>query len=234
MDFVCCVCDKIVSLFNLIWSFLTNNDMKVIELGLTAWGCSIALRGLNTWRQQVIEQPKIELAKEIVEQFYNMKDLISRARCPFISYSPEEVRKFYEMSDLTDYQAGLAYRLMILDKSFDQIQAFQKLRNKAKVVYSKEIENCFFEINKILNLFKQACKSMMEETSTKSLAEMYGKKMQKEFSERVYEKEENDATNIKIREVIEEVEYNLKPIYKAKSIEWKKLKSETKDKTNDQ
>jgi hypothetical protein len=228
MDFVFCILDKLAN------SITIDGITKTIELGLAFWGCFIAAKGLKTWREQIIEQPKIELAREIVEQFYNIKDLIARARSPLISFSPDEVRKFYEMDNLTEYQTELAYRLMTLDKSIDQIQSFQQLRNKSKVFYSKEIENCFFEVNKILNLFKYACKSMMKATPTKSLIEIYGEKLQKEFFERVYEQVDNDATNLKLQNVIEEIEYNLKPIYEARTVKWKKITPKTKEQTNDQ
>ena len=69
---------------------------KSIGFILTFWGCYIALRGLNTWRQQVIEQPKIELARDIVESFHNIKDLIQSARRSYLSYSPDEVKKYYK------------------------------------------------------------------------------------------------------------------------------------------
>lgn len=210
----------------------TEGVVKAIELGLATWGCYIAYRGLQTWREQILETPKIELAREIVEQFYNMKDLISRARCPFISYSPEEVRKYYEKSDLSEFQTGLGYRLMILDTSIEQIQTFQRLRNKAKVYYSKEIENCFFEVNRIINHFKNACISLMREDPNQSLTEIYGKDLIKEFNDKIYE-HGDDAINTKLQEVINEVEYNLKPIYKSKSIEWKKLESNNEDAKND-
>lgn len=222
MDFVCD-----------IQNITLDGIVKAIELIIMIAGCIIAGMGLSTWRMQLLETPKINLAREIVEQFYNVKDLISRARSPLISFSPDEVRKFYERDDLTEYQAGLAYRLMVLDKSIDQIQSFQRLRNKAKVLYSKEIENCFFEVNRILNLFKQACKSMIEEASTKSLIETYGKKLQEEFFERVYEQGDNDSTNLKLQSIIAEVEYNLKPIYEAQTVKWKKLPQNTKDNNND-
>lgn len=207
----------------------TEGVVKAIELGLATWGCYIAYRGLQTWREQILEAPKIELAREIVEQFYNMKDLISRARCPFISYSPEEVRKYYEKSDLSEFQTGLGYRLMILDTSIEQIQTFQRLRNKAKVYYSKEIENCFFEVNRIINHFKNACLSLMREDPNQSLTEIYGKDLIKEFNDKIYEHGDDDAINTKLQEVINEVEYNLKPIYESKSIEWKKITLQHKE-----
>ena len=76
MDFVCCIYDKTVNLFIFIWDILTYKDMKVIELGLTAMGCYIAYRALSTWREQVIETPKINLAREIMESFYTVVDII--------------------------------------------------------------------------------------------------------------------------------------------------------------
>ena len=69
--------------------------MKVIELGLAAMGCYIAYRALSTWREQVIETPKINLAREIMESFYDMQDLMYLARSNMISFSPDMVREFY-------------------------------------------------------------------------------------------------------------------------------------------
>ena len=92
----------------MIESFLSHIDnlninfedvARSIELILLLGGCIIAGMGLKTWRQQVIEQPKIELAREIVESFYNVKDLIERARCTLISFDPDEIRKYYYNSD---------------------------------------------------------------------------------------------------------------------------------------
>ena len=74
---------------------------------------------------------------------------------------------------------------------------------------------------------------MMEETPSQSATEKYGKDLMQKFYNRIYE-QDDDVTNVKLQEIISEVEYNLKPIYEAKTIKWKKLKSETKDKTNDQ
>lgn len=226
MDFVFCICDKIINLFIFIWDILTDNDMKGIELGLTTWGCYIAYRALSTWRDQIIETPKINLAREMIESFYDMQDLMYLARSNMISFSPDMVREFYGKKDYTEYQCGLAYRLMILDKSDDKLQKFQELRNKAKIFYSKEIENCFFEVNKIINLFRQACKEMINSRLDEDIDIGNRESLLKEYSEILYNTGKNDVINMKLNKIIAEVEYNLRPIYETKMIKWKKLKSQ--------
>jgi len=56
MDFIC----------GIVVDITMEEIVKAIELGLTALGCYIAWRALSTWREQVIESPKIELAREII------------------------------------------------------------------------------------------------------------------------------------------------------------------------
>ncbi|GEM_PF-1131182 len=226
MDFVCCIYDKTVNLFIFIWDILTYKDMKVIELGLAAMGCYIAYRALSTWREQVIETPKINLAREIMESFYDMQDLMYLARSNMISFSPDMVREFYGKKDYTEYQCGIAYRLMILDRSDDKLQKFQELRNKAKVFYSKEIENCFFEVNKTIALFRQACKEMIDGVFDSDTENK--RKLKKEYSKKIYDMGENDSTNLKLKKIIAEVEYNLRPVYETKMIKWKKSKPQDK------
>ena len=197
---------------------------KSIGFILTFWGCYIALRGLNTWRQQVIEQPKIELARDIVESFHNIKDLIQSARRSYLSYSPDEVKKYYKNNELTEDQCGVLYRLMILDRGADTIQTFQKLRNKSKVLYSKDVESCFLEVNQIINLFQSAC-LYISNMYKNHYDDYLTKEDKKRLLARIHYQGEKDETNSTLQKIIKEVEYNLKPFYKSKTIKWKKLKS---------
>ena len=209
----------------------TNGVIKSLELLLAFWGCVIASRGLNTWKKQLLEAPKIDLARRIVEQFYNMRDLIGYARSNFISYNPDEVRKFYNEANLTPPQCSLGYRLMIFDKSIDEIQTFQKLCNKAKVLYSQEIEDCFLEVIKIIANIQNACRTIISLTNNdKGLNEDDGDFI-KELKEKIYEQADNDTINTKLQNIINEVEYNLKPIYEESTIKWKKIN--TKPRTID-
>ncbi len=76
---------------------LADGIIKIFELGLTFWGCLIAYKGLKTWCEQVIEAPKIELAREIIEQFYKMRDLVKRVRFLEVVCYPESIKKYYKI-----------------------------------------------------------------------------------------------------------------------------------------
>lgn len=208
---------------NCILSCLTDLNItfeditKMIELVLLLVGCIIAGMGLKTWREQVIEQPKIELAREVVESFYNVKDLIERARCILISFNPDEIRKYYSLPKLEDRLCGYLHRKFILDTNYDVIDNFQKLRNKSKTYYSKEIEDCFMDVISIINKINSAVRQIIQDVA---------------FDDREFYKElkkiligkDNDEINNKLQNVVKEIEHNLKPIYKTKAITWKKLK----------
>lgn len=62
MEYICLGWNDMIDFISI------DGIIKVLELSLTFWGISIASRGLSTWREQVIETPKIELAREIMEK----------------------------------------------------------------------------------------------------------------------------------------------------------------------
>lgn len=216
-------------LVNLLMNYMRMDGIvKTIELCLAFWACWIAWRGLKTWREQVIETPKINLAREIMEAFYNMRDLIKRVRVSFISYDPKEVREFFYCNDWTDGQCGFLYRAVLLDRASEQIYAFQKLRNKAKVYYSPEIEKCFLNINQIINNFQRACVEYAKDYEKDDREKVYDKETLKKFLKIMHSSEKDDPINPQIEKILKEVEYNLTPLYETKMFKWKSLKSPTK------
>ncbi len=46
-------------------------------------GVAIAARGLNRWRAETIGKRKVELAEEVLADFYQARDIIAAARSPF-------------------------------------------------------------------------------------------------------------------------------------------------------
>lgn len=199
---------------------LADSIVKISELGLAFLGLFIAAKGLSTWREQLIERPKIELAKEVMESFYNMRDLIERARCIMISFSPEEVKKYYSIKNLSNQQCGYLYRKFILDTNFEVIDKFQKLRNKAITLYSNGVDECFIGIISILNEIRNAAQELSDDNSLED--KTYSKSLRKILCQH-----ENDDISIKLSNIIKEVETNLKPIYAPKTIIWKHFNKET-------
>lgn len=233
MDFVCCICDKIVELFGAIWSILTDNNMKVIELGLTACGCYIAYKALSTWREQVIEQPKIELAREVVESFYNMQNLIRRARSSFVRFNQTEIEEYFKQSNLNHYQASCLYIVYQFEKNEDEILKFQKLKSKAKVFYSVEIENSFNFIIQTINHIQTSCIELSKDAGKNDWEKHLSNETIQKYEAVIWNQGNDDSINIQIEKIIKEVEYNLKPIYETKAIKWKKLNQEPKEQEND-
>lgn len=214
---------------------ITFEDVaRSIELILLLVGCIIAGMGLKTWRQQVIEQPKIELARDIVESFYIMKNCFHNIRKPYTPFNLQEIQTYFKKEDISEFQASYLYRIYLLDTQYaDKILNFQNLREKAKVYYSKDIQHCFDNMLSLINRFQHACITYVKDMDMREKDRLPENLISK-FYNIIHEIEENDVLNKEIDNIITEVEYNLKPIYETKTIKWKKLKSETKDKTNDQ
>lgn len=211
---------------------LADGIVKIFELGLTFWGCFIAYKGLKTWREQVIEAPKIELAREIMEQFYKMRDLVKRVRFPEVVCYPESIKKYYKNENWTNSQCACMYRAYVIDRDIDDIKAFQKMASKAKVYFSEEIERCFFEFNYIINWLPHAIRDMTDVLGRPDFELIKNNPDILYLLNSISEMGENDETNKKMDDIIKEVETNLKPFYASKVIKWKSV-TEIKDKAND-
>ncbi len=204
--------------------------VKTIELILLLAGCIIAGMGLKTWRQQVINQPKIELAREIVEQFYNMQDLIKRARDPLLTIDIEDIKKHCQLPDDVD-----SYRCLYLTPycqiqiDFEIVIKFQNLKNKTKIFFNNNLQQCFNDMIDIVYQIRNNSRILYSLSNKNCLMTMA-----KDVKEKLNEiKEQNteykdDEINQKISQILNEVEYNLKPIYETKTIKWKKFKRKTK------
>ena len=204
--------------FCAIWDFVTlAGIIKTIELGLTAFGCYVAWRALSTWREQIIDTPKIELAREIMESFYDMVDIIKSTRRNLISFSPDFIRKHYSNDTLTDNQTGYLYRLYLIDSNSEKINKFHYLKNKARTVFSEDLMQQFLEVIRIINRIDSA----LREKASKEFDE--DKEYTKMLNETIF-KQKNDEINQKLEQIIKEVEYNLKPLYASKIITWHKIK----------
>ena len=204
--------------FCAIWDFVTlAGIIKTIELGLTAFGCYVAWRALSTWREQIIDTPKIELAREIMESFYDMVDIIKSTRRNLISFSPDFIRKHYSNDTLTDNQTGYLYRLYLIDSNSEKINKFHYLKNKARTVFSEDLMQHFLEVIRIINRIDSA----LREKASKEFDE--DKEYTKMLNETIF-KQKNDEINQKLEQIIKEVEYNLKPLYASKIITWHKIK----------
>ena len=215
--------------FNVTFEDIT----KIIELMLLLAGCIIAGMGLKTWRQQVIEQPKIELARDIVESFYNIQNLIKRARASFVRFNQTEIEEYFKQNNLTHYQASCLYIIYQFEKNVNEILNFQKLRNKAKVFYSPEIEDAFNFIIQTINQIQTFCIELSKDAGKNDWEKHLSNKTIQKYEGIIWEQGKKDSINIQVEEIIKEVECNLKPLYETKAIKWKKLNLKPKDKEND-
>lgn len=211
MDFVCCIYDKTVNLFIFIWDILTYKDMKVVELVLTAVGCSIAYKALSTWREQVIETPKINLAREIMESFYTVVDIIKDIRRNFRETCTDEIRKYFKMENLTEAQCTCLEPYYEIQQNMDIFLQFQKLKNKAKVNYGNVLDESFHDIIDIINEIKTASRNLYKDCDK----EYNAYDIIQENRNIIYQSKDDDI-NKKLDKAIKTAEKHLKPLYNAK------------------
>lgn len=58
---------------------------EVLLLAVTAWGVSVAARGLNTWKEQLKGSAEWELARRLLRAVYRLRDALDDVRNPFMS-----------------------------------------------------------------------------------------------------------------------------------------------------
>lgn len=201
MDFICC-----------IQNITLDGIVKVIELGLNAVGCYIAYRALSTWRDQIIETPKINLAREMMESFYTVVDTIKGIRRNFRETYTDEIRKYFKMENLTEAQCICLEPYYEIQQNMDIFLQFQKLKNKAKVNYGNVLDESFREIISIINEIKTASRNLYKDCEKEDSA--YD--TIQENRNIIYQSEDDDI-NKKLDKAIKTTENYLKPLYNVKS-----------------
>jgi len=64
------------------WIELAKSFPSIVTAITTVVGVTIAARGLNTWRAETLGKRKVELAEEVLADFYQARDIINAARSP--------------------------------------------------------------------------------------------------------------------------------------------------------
>lgn len=214
MDFGWYVYGKIMYILSFLWENVTNDFMKTIETILTAYGCYLAYKALDTWRHQVIEQPKIEFAREALEHFYRIVDLITKTRRNFIMYNKEEIKAYYDNDKLTQRQCACLARYKILDENKEHILNFQSLKYKTKVMYEGLISDELNKMDGIITQIMDAYENYISDIGKPENKRIYNIEQLHQMEQLMYWQNEKDKINLFMNELKESVEKKLKPFYK--------------------
>lgn len=205
-------------LFDLICDFVTIDDfIKAAEICLAIWGCLIAKEGLSTWKNQVIETPKIELAREIMESFYNVTDLIKDVRRNMRSIDIDKLQEYFSKTKLNEIQCRFLEHLYEINQSSELLINFQKLKNKAKVNFEDNLDDDFVKIIRIINEIKEASSELCHYYRDEKEAEKLYHTEIENYKKTLYQRD-NDKINNTLKLIIEDVEKKLKPIYGCRLI----------------
>jgi len=197
----------------LMCDFVTiDGVVKIVELALAGWGCYIAKEGLGTWKDQVVETPKIELAREIMESFYNIVDFIKDVRRNMRTIDIDKIQQYFSEVPLNETQCRYLEHLYEINQSADMLINFQNLKNKAKVNFGDDLENDFIQLIRIINEIKDASSELCRYYKNEHGADIQEHEQIKNYRNVLYQ-QENDKINQTIKCVVNDVETKLKPIY---------------------
>ena len=200
MDFICDIQNTTI-----------DGIVKAIELIIMIAGCIIAGMGLFTWRMQLLETPKINLAREMMESFYTVVDIIKDIRRNFREIYTDEIRKYFKMENLTEAQCTYLEPYYEIQQNMDIFLQFQKLKNKAKVHYGNVLDESFHDIIRIINEIKTASRNLYKDCDKGDNA--YDTIQEKRNI--IYQSEDDDI-NKKLDKAIKTAESYLKPLYNVK------------------
>lgn len=215
--------DNIYHIWNTLLNLITvDGIVKFVELGLAFWGCSIAARGLFTWREQLVEAPKIELARKIMENFYNIIDTIKYLRRNLRSSYHEKIRQYFNQEDLNDVQCKYLEPLYEIRQNRKLFIEFEKLKNKAKVNFGNDLDDCFVGIIEIINEIEYASRELCSYYDKDRSDDEKEPDLLQEYRHIIYQRE-NDNINQVLNHTIEKAEKYLRPLYSNKILSPSKL-----------
>ena len=200
---------------------------------ITAFGtlglATVAGFALHTWKKEFIGKKRIDLACQIMESVFYIRDLIFLARSTteiepsdyfYLLEGLEETKAKFPQGALEIHKDKLCYLMPYhrLIEYAEKIDQFLALQNKAQLYWDDNIIELFNELHlylhQIQNASKAAYNSPVPEQSQEMLSIMW-------------DDTRNDNISRRVTDIVKEFKLNLEPVYKNQKTPWKKLEWKT-------
>ncbi|MBL6664633.1 MAG: hypothetical protein ISQ34_02185 [Rickettsiales bacterium] len=175
---------------------------------------------LKTWKDEYIGKKKIELASDIVENACNVQDLMLYIRSgSTFGYESDKIKKDLkeEIGDFKLKENKVHYLVphYRIAENHEKIMRFMQLKNKAQIYWEEDVVQLFGKMNQIINRI---------DLSSKHLYQFDLDKDQRQKNENdIWNMGEEDKISLEVSAIVEELKFNLEPLYKDKKIKWKKI-----------
>lgn len=180
----------------------------------------IASRFLSIWNNELKQKKRLLLAQQIMEQVYNLQDILLKIRKPF--YFPSEVEEIIQ--DIKKYHYFVFHEEKIkylipfyrIKKYASEFTKFKKIGYQTQFYWK---DNAIFLFKKMLDITEEI------ENSSRILYECELPKEEKEkHIKNIWCSKESDPIKSQVQNIIKEFKINLEKIYKAERKPWKQIK----------
>jgi hypothetical protein len=135
----------------MLWSKIMETYLQILQSISIIIASGVAIYGINTWRREFIGKRRIELAEEVLEAFFKIKEAIQKIPIK-LSLSSEGASRV-KSSDETPEDAGILNQAHIVFERFDKYREdfshFAALKYRFMITFGKEHEDIFTGISDI-------------------------------------------------------------------------------------
>jgi len=188
----------------------------------------VALYGISAWKREHVGKKRIELAEEVLELFYKVREIIQDARND-LAWSddlapPREPQdgETEEEKRTRDYAHAYMYRYSVRQETFDQLEA---KRHRFIVYFGESARQPFKDLNGIIGRVRGAVRTLarLEGKSTNYLDDKTREKIDahiQEAREIIWDHGENDQISTELKRVVGEIEAICRPEIERQAGRW--------------
>ena len=178
----------------------------------------VALYGISAWKREHVGKKRIELAEEVLELFYKVREIIQDARNDLAwsdDLAPSREQQEGETAEekrTRDYAHAYMYRYSIRQETFDQLEA----KRHRFIVYFQSARQPFKDLARIIGRVRGAVRTLarLEGRSTKHLDAKAREKSDayiQEAHEIIWDHGEDDQITTDLNRVVGEIEAICRP-----------------------
>lgn len=108
------------------WIEILKSLPGLVTAGAAVVGACVAYQGLQKWRQETVGKRKMELAEDVLADFYEARDIINHARSPAAFGGEGSTRPKREGEDDEDTRTRDAYYVAV-ERLFKRSEFFARL-----------------------------------------------------------------------------------------------------------
>ena len=187
----------------------------------------VAIYGLDSWRRELRDKRRIELAEETLTLFYQAFDAINYMRFPgSYGYEGKSREKEEGESDDAKEVRDNAYVLIERYKPYEKIfSRIQSLRYRFMAIFGKDCGEPFVRIRKLVNILFLSARKLARLWAKKSEEILNDKELERHHKS-IKEEEsifwegsiEEDKTKKELNQIILDIEKICKPVLLGKNI----------------